>query len=57
EWAVNKIVNHHGFKTDAMFEVEWTSGDITWLPYHQVSHLQALDTYLEALRASSIRKL
>lgn len=57
EWAVNKIVNHHGSKTDTIFEVEWMLGDITWLPYHQVSHLQALDTYLEALGASTIRKL
>ncbi|KAF9498922.1 hypothetical protein BDN71DRAFT_1361801, partial [Pleurotus eryngii] len=49
EWAVSKILNHQGLKTDAMFQVEWMSGDVTWLPYHQVNHLQALKAYLEAL--------
>ncbi|KAG9227856.1 hypothetical protein CCMSSC00406_0008678 [Pleurotus cornucopiae] len=57
EWAVNRILSHQGSKAKALFKVEWTSGDITWLPYHQVSHLQALETYLEAVGVSSIRDL
>ncbi|KDQ28326.1 hypothetical protein PLEOSDRAFT_157814 [Pleurotus ostreatus PC15] len=40
-----------------MFQVEWMLGDVTWLPYHQVNHLQALKTYLEALGVTSIQKL
>ncbi|KAF9491520.1 hypothetical protein BDN71DRAFT_1510288 [Pleurotus eryngii] len=31
--------------------------DITWLPYHQISHLQSLDAYLEALGVTSICNL
>ncbi|KAF9500806.1 hypothetical protein BDN71DRAFT_1348206, partial [Pleurotus eryngii] len=57
EWAVQRITNHHGSHTDAMFQVKWTLGDVTWLPYHQISHLQALDTYLEAVGMTDICKL
>ncbi|KAJ8481441.1 hypothetical protein ONZ45_g15313 [Pleurotus djamor] len=37
EWAVDAIVSHYGSKKDAVFQIRWTSGDLTWLPYHQVS--------------------
>ncbi|KAG9221532.1 hypothetical protein CCMSSC00406_0009355 [Pleurotus cornucopiae] len=57
EWAVNRILSHHGSRTEATFKIEWTSGDVTWLPYHQVSHLQALETYLEAVGVANIRNL
>ncbi|KDQ34029.1 hypothetical protein PLEOSDRAFT_1026996, partial [Pleurotus ostreatus PC15] len=26
EWAVNRILSHHGSRTEATFEIEWTSG-------------------------------
>ena len=39
EWAVDKILSHHGAQTDATFEIQWKSGDITWLPYYQITHL------------------
>ncbi|KAL0950224.1 hypothetical protein HGRIS_010211 [Hohenbuehelia grisea] len=51
------IASHHGSKTGALFEIEWASGDTTWLPYHQVSHLQALKSYFEALGISDISQL
>ena len=41
EWAVERILSHAGASTDSIFEIKWASGDITWLPYYQITHLQA----------------
>ena len=49
EWAVEKIRSHHGSAEESTFEIEWKSGDITWMPYYQVQHLQALDNYMEVI--------
>ena len=57
EWAVDRILSHHGARTEATFEILWKSGDVTWLPYYQITHLQALTDYLELLRVAKISKL
>ena len=57
EWAVDRILSHHGVRADALFEVKWKSGDVTWLPYYQITHLQALTEYLELLGVSKISQL
>ena len=57
EWAVDKILSHHGARTEAVFEILWKSGDITWLPYYQITHLQAVTDYLELLKVTKISKL
>ena len=57
EWAVDRIVSHAGSKTDSVFEVKWQSGDITWLPYYQIAHLQALTDYLDLLGKTHIGNL
>ena len=57
EWAVDRVLSHYGSKTDASFEILWKSGDVTWLPYYQVTHLQALTNYLELLKVVKISKL
>ena len=57
EWAVDRIKSHSGSKTDAVFEIIWKSGDITWMPYYQITHLQALTDYLDLLGVSRISKL
>ena len=57
EWAVDRIKSHAGAKGDAMFEVLWKSGDTTWLPYYQITHLQALTDYLDLIGISKISKL
>jgi hypothetical protein len=49
EWAVDCIRSHSGTGTDAVFEITWKSGDITWLPYYQITHLQALTDYLDLM--------
>jgi len=57
EWAVDKILSHHGSKRDAVFEIKWQAGDITWLSYAEISHLQALIDYLELLGIEKIDNL
>ena len=57
EWDVDQIISHHGSQTDATFKVLWKSGDVTWLPYYQITHLQALTDYLGLLGVSKIAKL
>ena len=57
EWAVEKILSHVGAKTDATFEIKWKSGDITWLPHYQITHLQALTDYLDLLGCQQINSL
>ena len=57
EWAVDHIKSHSGAKSGALFEVLWKSGDITWLPYYQITHLQALTDYLELIGVRKISKL
>jgi hypothetical protein len=57
EWAVDQILSHAGSKTDSVFEIKWKSGDITWLPYYQITHLQALTDYLDLYGESKVNKL
>jgi hypothetical protein len=47
EWAVEAIETHAGAKENAVFLVKWKSGDKTWLPYYQITHLNALTEYFE----------
>jgi hypothetical protein len=55
--VVEKILSHSGAKTDSIFKIEWKSGDITWLPYYQITHLQALTDYLDLFRVNQINNL
>ncbi|KAI0324129.1 hypothetical protein GY45DRAFT_1215010, partial [Cubamyces sp. BRFM 1775] len=48
EWAISKLITHHGSGVQALFEAKWKSGNRTWVPYLSVSHLEALKLYLEA---------
>ncbi|KNZ78729.1 hypothetical protein J132_10716, partial [Termitomyces sp. J132] len=57
EWAVDQIVAHSGARKGALFKILWKSGDKSWLPYAQISHLRALDEYLEAMGIDSITNL
>jgi hypothetical protein len=57
EWAVQKLLSHKGIGKDSTFEVLWKSGDISWLPYNQISHLIELEQYLEAMGAKTISDL
>ena len=57
EWAVDHILSHAGSRMDSVFEIRWKSGDVTWLPYYQITHLQALMDYLDFLGEKHIRNL
>lgn len=57
EWSVSRVSDHHGQGTDALFKVEYTTGDHVWLPYHDVARLEAVGQYLESLGAPSIKHL
>jgi hypothetical protein len=54
---VSQVKSHSGQRQNALFEIEWKSGDVTWLPYHKIDHLTALMQYLEALGMKSIDEL
>jgi len=49
KWAVDKVLSHSGFKEDSLFEVLWNAGDITWLPFSQIEHLNMLSSYFEVM--------
>lgn len=57
EWAVDRILSHANSGTDSVFEIMWKSGDVTWMPYYQITHLQALTDYLDLFRESKIKNL
>lgn len=57
EWAVERILSHAGLGSDAVFEIKWKAGDITWLPYYQITHLDALTDYFDLIGISKVLKL
>jgi hypothetical protein len=57
EWAIDRILLRKGAKEDATFEVRWLAGDITWLPYLPVSHLDAIAEYFDLLGISTVNEL
>ncbi|KAG0705257.1 hypothetical protein DFH29DRAFT_997048 [Suillus ampliporus] len=57
EWSVSCVINHNGQGTNSLFEIEYTTGDKVWLPYHEVSRLEVVGQYLEALSIPGIQHL
>ncbi|KAF8236819.1 hypothetical protein L208DRAFT_1524222, partial [Tricholoma matsutake] len=57
EWAIEHIEEHIGARTDAIFKMRWKSGDVTWMPYYQIEHLDALRAYFELLGIEKIHEL
>lgn len=49
EWAVDRVLSHSGQGTEANFEVQWMTGDVTWLSYAEAKHLEPLTAYCEAM--------
>lgn len=54
---MKQIIDHHGKGKDSLFQVEYTSGDTAWLPYVEISHLEAFTQYLEALNIATAADL
>lgn len=57
EWEVNKVLGHSGKGKDAMFKLLWTSGDESWMAYHEIKHLEPLREYFEAQGVDRVEKL
>ncbi|KAF7348752.1 Retrovirus-related Pol polyprotein from transposon 17.6 [Mycena venus] len=57
EWAVDRVLSHHGRRSKALFEILWKSGDKNWMPYPQAKRLEALNEYFEAIGISDIKEL
>jgi hypothetical protein len=51
------VLSHANSGTNAVFEIQWSSGDVTWLPYDQISGLPAITTYLDLLGIDDISNL
>ncbi|KAG1733848.1 uncharacterized protein EDB91DRAFT_1251155 [Suillus paluster] len=54
---VSKVTDHNGQGTNAIFKIEYMTGDRVWLPHHKVTQLEAVSQYLEALGAPGIQHL
>jgi hypothetical protein len=57
EWAVERVLSHARSGMQSLFEVEWKSGDITWMPYHQIADLMALNHYFTLIGVTTISTL
>ena len=57
EWKVERIVQHAGRGVSATFEVEWPTGDRTWIDYDTAKNLIALEQYFETLGVKDISEL
>lgn len=57
EWAVQRILSHHGEGMNTIFKILWKSGDKSWLPYTEIKHLHEFDEYLDAKGAKTISEL
>lgn len=57
EWVIERILSHSGMHSDAIFEVKWKSGDITWLPYNKIENLQPLKEYFELIGVEGVSQL
>ena len=57
EWKVERIVQHAGRGVSATFEVEWLTGDRTWIGYDTAKNLIALEQYFETLGVKDISEL
>lgn len=57
EWAVDRILSHTGQGEDALFEVLWVSGDVTWLTMGEVRHLEAFTAYCEAMGIRDLKTI
>jgi hypothetical protein len=54
---IERIRSHAGQGSSALFEILWKLGDVTWLPYEQITKSTALEDYLESQEAKGVRSL
>jgi hypothetical protein len=57
EWKIEWILSHIGSGECSQFEIRWSAGDVTWLPYHEAKKLVAFQDYLDTLGITDIAQL
>ena len=57
EWSIDWIRTHRGNNADLEFQVDWTSGDQTWIPYLDLVGLTALGEYFNFLGIEKVSDL
>ncbi|KAJ3807017.1 hypothetical protein F5876DRAFT_80102 [Lentinula aff. lateritia] len=57
QWKIDRIVSHSGTKKNAIFEVQWSTGDKTWMSFDDIQDLPCLPEYLDLLGISSVQQL
>lgn len=57
EWKVDCIRSQVGQGTAAQFEIQWASGDVTWLKWPDAMDLVAMQDYFNLLGISGIQDL
>jgi hypothetical protein len=57
EWQISRVLSHSGCGREAVFEVQWSTGDMTWVPYVELADSAVLDEYFEAMGISRLKDL
>ncbi|KAF8631005.1 hypothetical protein AX17_005173 [Amanita inopinata Kibby_2008] len=57
EWNIEQILTHSGCRNNAIFQVQWSTGDVTWAPYAEMKNLTVLDEYFEVMGVTHPREL
>ncbi|KAJ3772407.1 hypothetical protein FB446DRAFT_788707 [Lentinula raphanica] len=57
QWKIERILSHCGYQKHAVFQVLWSTGDETWMPFFEIEKLPCLQEYLELLEIESIDQL
>ena len=57
EWAIELIWSHTRLVEESIFEIEWKSGDVMWMPYYQIRHLPKLNDYFDLIGVKDVSGL
>lgn len=57
QWRIDKVISHSGAKHNEVFQVLWSTGDSTWMPYAEIGDLPCVIEYLELLGLEDISQL
>ncbi|KAJ3000255.1 hypothetical protein NUW54_g6809 [Trametes sanguinea] len=57
EWAVDRIISHVGRGSEAEFEVQWSTGDVTWAPYSDPNVARSWDEVGQRMTFRALRDI
>ncbi|KAF9255413.1 hypothetical protein L218DRAFT_800591, partial [Marasmius fiardii PR-910] len=49
QWKIEQILSRTGKQYSASFEILWSSGDKTWLPYFEIQDMPCIKEYFDLL--------